>query len=271
MSGRPTRIGAIADLNALPLTEALTRWRGGEVRFDVPSALAAGLHRGDLDLALIPQVEIAVSPEYRAIPSLGIACRGDVESILLFSTRPHARIRRVAVDRASRTSVELLRVLFHLDECAPPELIPAPEDLGPEGIEDAGVDALLRIGDRALAARRSTVPYTDLGGWWHQRIDLPFVFALWTGREGCDPALIETVRNAAREGLGRREEIARTFAGENPEVLGERDSIRYLTEVIHHELGEAEEESVLRFAALRREIGSPVPFDWRVRWFEGAR
>ena len=60
----PFRIGAIPSLNALPLTAALREAPPAEVTvtWGAPSELAASLHRGDLDLALIPQVEVIDSP-----------------------------------------------------------------------------------------------------------------------------------------------------------------------------------------------------------------
>lgn len=265
------RIGAIRWLNALPLTAALDRWEGGSVRSAPPSELARLLRAGELDLALVPQVEIAAQPELRVVPALGIACRGAAESILLFSPRPHSHLRRIAVDTASRSSVELLRVLLRLDGRPDAELLPAPMALSPAEIANAGADALLLIGDRALAARRSEVPRVDLGSWWFERTGLPFVFALWAGRAEADPALVAAVEEAAREGIPRRAEIARKFARTHPDVISEADAVRYLTESIHHELGAQEEESIRAFAELRREMGAPVPAGWRPRAFEGAR
>lgn len=265
------RIGAISWLNALPLTESLARWRGGTVRWAPPSELARALRAGELDLALVPQVEIAAEPGFRVVRGLGIACRGAAESILLFAPEPEAPLARIAVDAASRSSVELLRVLLRLDGRPDAELFPAPPELAPESLGGSGADALLLIGDRALAARASPTPRIDLGAWWFERTGLPFVFALWAGPEGASAEVRRAVRGAAREGLPRRAEIARAFAREHPAVIGEEDAVRYLVRTIHHEIGAEEQESLSVFAELRREMGAPVPAGWRPLPFEEPR
>ena len=262
-AGPRLRIGAIAWLNALPLTAALARWPGGEVLWAPPSELARALSAREVGLALVPQVEIASEPGFRVVPGLGIACRGAAESILLFAPRPEAPFARIRVDAASRSSVELLRVLLRLDGRPEAELLPAPPDLAPDSIAGSGADALLLIGDRALAARASDVPRIDLGEWWFERTGLPFVFALWAGPAEADPALLAAVEDAARDGLPRKAEIARAFAREHPRVIGEADAVRYLTRTIHHEIGSEEEESLRAFAELRREMGAPLPAGWR--------
>ena len=54
----PIRLGAVGYLNARPLTWTLDRSREHwQVRYDVPSACAALLHAGDVDLGLIPSIE----------------------------------------------------------------------------------------------------------------------------------------------------------------------------------------------------------------------
>lgn len=272
------RLGAIPTLNALPLTAGLRHEPEGTVLWGQPSQLAEALHRGEVELALVPQVEVCRDPDARIVDGLGIACRGRVDSILLFGTRSPETARRVAVDSASRSSVELLRVLFHLEGWPIPETVVAPEELGPEDLEGGslaagGVDALLRIGDRALAARGSAVPRRDLGEWWHAATGLPFVFALWTGRVGVDRHLVERVRWAADWGRAHRDRIAREFARAHPSVfgpsvLGEEAAIEYVTSRVHHTIGPEEHEALVRFAALRREIGSAVPDGWRPRTFE---
>ena len=269
----PFRIGAIPSLNALPLTAALRDAPPAEVTvtWGAPSELAASLHRGDLDLALIPQVEVIDSPDYRCIPDLAIACEGKVDSILLFTEKPWEAVLTVAVDTASRTSVELVRVLFQIEFGRVPAIVPADANWTARTFDPAIADALLVIGDRALGERYSSVPRVDLGAHWYARTALPFVFALWVGREGLDGEAINRVRAAAEEGLKSRAEIARAFADENPAVMQAEEAERYLTETLHYTLGAREFASIDEFATQRRAIGSPVPPGWTLPLFSEGK
>ena len=95
------------------------------------------------------------------VPGLAIASRGPVASVALYTKRPIADVRSIAMDTSSRTSVALVRVL-----CARLFRIqPSIEARGPdlnEMLEHC--DAALIIGDNALlvdseprrASRRST-------------------------------------------------------------------------------------------------------------------
>ncbi len=69
----PMRVGAVSYLNARPLTFALDRdakhWL---VRYDTPSACAALLHRGDIELGLIPSVDFLQSPDYCLVPGVAV-------------------------------------------------------------------------------------------------------------------------------------------------------------------------------------------------------
>jgi len=270
VTGPLGRIGAIDSLNALPLTDQLLKRVDFGVVSGAPSALAHQLHSHELDLALIPQVEIAGRQEYLVLPQLGIACRGRVESILLFSDRSWSEISQVAVDGASRSSVELLRVLFHLEGHPPPDLTVAPDDLTPAKLVHHEVDALLCIGDRALRDRASAIDRVDLGERWFERTGLPFVFAMWAARSEVNPRLYEEVRRSAEVGLSRREEIAREFSLRHPGVLTEVEAVSYLTETLHYRLTEEDHTSIREFSSLRRELGAEVSKDWRPRFWEGV-
>ena len=119
-----TRFGAIRYLNSLPLIDGLDQQPAtNSVLYEVPSLLADDLRAGRLDLALVPIVEAPRDPSYRIVPKICVASQGPVESILLFSTCKWGRIGKVGVGLSSHTSVELLRVLFHLRGDPIPEFV----------------------------------------------------------------------------------------------------------------------------------------------------
>lgn len=265
------RIGALRYLNALPLVAGLAEHPlHPDVHYQIPSLLAQDLRAGEFDLALVPQVEASRHAEYRIVPKACVACQGPVESILLFSRKSWSEITRVGVDISSNSSVELLRVLFHVRGQAIPELVPLPPRLDPLRTQspefDAGLDAMLLIGDRALAEDHGEFPRFDLGALWYESVKLPFVFAVWMGRVDVPDAAIQLVGEVLDANLGRRDELAAAFVREHPDVIDEHGARRYLTETIRYRLGPAERESMLCFARLRAEIGS-VTADWCPRFF----
>lgn len=145
------RLGAVGYLNARPHVFGLDRAPRFSLRFDVPSQCAALLHDGGVDVGLIPSIEY-LRGSYAIVPDIAIASRGPVSSVMLYTTRPMADVRSIALDTSSRASVALTRVLcareFHIQ--------PTFEPHGPD-LESmlAHNDAALIIGDQALFADTS--------------------------------------------------------------------------------------------------------------------
>lgn len=177
------RIGAVSYLNTKPLVYRLAELAPQhEIVFDLPSRLADDLGGGRLDVALIPSVEYFQRDDYEIISDACIACRGPVRSVKLFSRVEPAKIRTLALDEGSRTSVALVQILLHERLGVSPELIPFPIDEAPENV---AADAMLMIGDRAMRPPAGKfVAEWDLGDIWCRWAELPFVFAMWVGRKG---------------------------------------------------------------------------------------
>jgi chorismate dehydratase len=162
----PVRLGAVGYLNARPCVVGLERDPRFDLRFDVPSRCASLLHAGSIDVGLIPSIEYLRGPGgadgYRLVPDVAIASTGPVASVAIYTTRPMADVRSIALDTSSRTSVALTRVLcaraFQID--------PKLEPLGPDLLSMLErCDAALIIGDAALlldhAAIRPVAPVPD--------------------------------------------------------------------------------------------------------------
>jgi predicted solute-binding protein len=214
------------------------------------------LEEGSADIGIVPVFELG-RQKLEVIAGLGIACRGPVRSILLVSKAPAARIRTLAADTSSRTSVHLARVILERRFGCRPRFLPHAPDL-PGMLEAA--DAALIIGDPALRLDPAALPYMvyDLGKEWLDLTGLPMVFAVWAGRPG---TVSEPVARAFREswrfGLADMEEIVRVEAparGFSPELVR-----HYLTSHIRHELGAEEEEGLrlfLSYAGAERGLGA---------------
>lgn len=271
------RIATVSFLNAWPLVDALDELAPDEARVisAVPSVLAELLHADEADAALIPVVEWFRGAGEKLVPGVGIAADGPVESVKLFSRVPPTDIRHVAVDRGSRTSVALLRILFADLYDVQPDfkvLEPRVETL----LEDH--DAALVIGDRCFAAERRfltegrhDVHRIDLAETWREMTGLPFVFAAWAlGRnfvaradEREVAALGDLLARAAAEGVTRLDALAARAAGEGrlgPGGVSSAAAIRdYFGNSLRYELGERELAGLKRFHTLcvRHDICPP--------------
>jgi chorismate dehydratase len=249
----PLRIGAVAYLNSKPLIEGLSQTdREFRLILDYPSRLADDLAAGELDVALIPSVECLVNPEYTVISDACVATSGPVLSVKLYSRVPPGEIRTLALDEGSRTSAALVRTYLVHKYGIEPETRSFPID---SETLDSSSDAVLMIGDRAMfepAGEFHTV--WDLGEEWLKWTGLPFVFAVWAGRES--PALdpLERKLSAARDrGLKQLKKIAAREAA----ALGISQELatNYLTKNLHFTLGSAERNGFRLFQELATDAG----------------
>lgn len=250
----PVRLGAVVYLNARPLTWALDRapeqWR---IRYDVPSVCAQLLHAGDIDLGLVPSIEYLHASDYRLVPGVGVGSRGPVASVALFTRVPVDRIRRIALDTSSRTSVALLKVLCHHQFRIDPECVPH----GPHLEEmTRGCDAALLIGDPALEADPAALGLRkiDLGEEWTAMTGLPFVYAAWTGRPGAlDREGVRALQAAQQEGAGATDAIAAEY-GRGDAAATARAAV-YLKDNVRYGLGSDEASGLRTFLDYAAALG----------------
>ncbi len=240
---RPLRLGLISFVNTLPLIRGLEvrKPEGFELIYDRPSALADRLRHGELDCALIPVVEFFRGVGDAIVPDLCIASDGPVGTIRFIARKPLREIRSVLVDKSSRSSVAMLRLLlrrthdiepdFHIYDVRPdaPFMTPA----GEKG------DAVLIIGDLAMDLDPGDVELdVDLGDWWHRSFHRPFVYAVWAWREREDEKIGERLTSLLHESyqLGLEEMdilVEEAAVGHN---WSEDRVRRYLSEQIQFEL-----------------------------------
>jgi chorismate dehydratase len=249
----PVRVSAVGYLNARPLVYGLERQPDlFTVEFDLPAMCARRLHDGVVDLGLIPAVEY-LGGDYRLVPGMAIGSDGPIASVAVFTARPIAAVRRIALDSSSRTSAALCRVLCSQYWQIAPEFVPAAPDL-PRML--AGADAALVIGDPALAvdAAAAGVEKLDLGEAWRALTGLPFVYAAWAGRPGAVAAAHLAALAAARDaGLAARDAIAAEAAGGDPARAAMFAA--YLRGNLSYGFGEREQAGLERFLALAGAIG----------------
>jgi chorismate dehydratase len=226
-----------------------------DLSFCLPSECAARLSSGEAEIGIVPSIE-AARQGLEIIPGAGIACRGAVRSILLITKVRPEKIRKVAMDTSSRSSVMLARVVLARRYRAEPEAIWMPPDL-PSMLDAA--DAALLIGDPALRVEPQRLPlaFLDLGAEWLEMTGLPMVFAVWGCRKrALAPDLAEAFRGSCRYGLEHLDDIIRREAPARR--ISEALARQYLTRHIVLELGEKEYEGMRLFVRYCREFDTVV-------------
>ncbi len=231
-----------------------------EIHYTVPSACAEALRAGTADIGIIPAITYQTIPDLVVIPDVAIGAKGPVRSILLVSRLPLEKIKTVALDTSSRTSVALLKIIFKKwwrADSEQPEYVPVDPDLK-KMLKKC--DAALLIGDPALkvdSKKYDTV--VDLGEEWNKRTGLPFVFAFWAVRRAAikDHPLASHLSGIFQQsrdnGLRNVPALAREWA---PRAgITEQRVTDYLTEDIDFALGQEELKGLYAFYKLAREVG----------------
>lgn len=248
------RLGAVEYLNARPLVYGLdAREDRFDVRFDIPARCAARLHAGEVDFGIVPSIEYLRGADYVGVPGVAIGSDGDIASVAVYSKVPVSRVRTLALDASSRTSVALLRVLCARHFGIAPAFHVMPPVPGPML---AACDAALLIGDVALLFDHEAagVEKTDLGAAWKAFTGLPFVYAFWFGRPGLlTPDDIRALVQAARAGVANAEDVAaRHFPGDPVRAAV---GARYLRANVDYGFDERERAGLTRFYREAADLG----------------
>lgn len=235
------RISIVQYLNTAPLVWSFTRGplRGKyDLSFTVPSLCAEALRSGAADIAIIPAIEYQRISDLVVLPDLAIASKNRVRSLLIVAKKPIAQVRSVALDRGSRSTQTLTRILCAEHWKIASEFFEAPPDL--KGMLDQA-DAALLIGDPALrlsieieggaerrpsgeqvcTASRATIPDSgslhvyDVVEEWRRMTNLPAVLAIWAARpEVATPEVVADFAASRDLGLARIKEISLDAARE---------------------------------------------------------
>jgi chorismate dehydratase len=202
------RISVVQYLNTAPLVWGFTNGPLAgkyDLSFTVPSQCAEALRAGTADIAIIPAIEYQRIPGLVVLPDLAIASENRVRSLLILAKKPIEQVRSIALDRSSRSTQALTRILAAGHWKIDPEFFESEPDLSAM-LERA--DAALLIGDPALRIsiaieKKSAVDRQgravseaaalgiesaeifhiyDMVGEWRKFSSLPAVMAVWAAR-----------------------------------------------------------------------------------------
>lgn len=250
------RISIVEYLNTAPLVRGFTHGplRGKyELSFTVPAECAEALRRGAVDVAIIPAIEYQRIDGLVVVPELSIASKKSVRSLLLISRKPIEEVRRIALDRSSRSTQILTKILcakrWHIE----PEYFEESPDLS-RMLEKA--DAALLIGDPALrfalGGGAGHFVY-DIVEKWHALTSLPAVLAVWAGRPGAvNKEVVQDFQDSLAFGMKHLDAISEEAAADLQLPAGALK--RYLVENIDYRLDAENLEGLRRYYHLAAEL-----------------
>ena len=247
------RVGCVPFVNARPLVawfESSEAPDGVEVVYDIPSKLPAMLDSGLVDVVLASSIETLQTPNRTAAEGVCIGSFGAAESVRLFSHVPFSEISSLALDQSSMTSNAL--ALGLLDEVygARPDSETCPPD---QKAMLADHDACLLIGDIGMRASGDGLSVLDLGDAWTLAYGLPFVWALWIGRQDLEPRLAGLLNDALDWGMAHIDDVVADTVGRSG--WDSKSCRRYLAETMRFQLDEEALEGLQAFAALAHRTG----------------
>ena len=212
-----SKISIVKYLNAVPLAWGILEGPQREV-FDsvlsTPAECADQLAQARVDIGLIPSIEFQRIKGCRIVPGPAVAATHRVRSVILVSVVPLWKVKTVACDRGSRTSVALARIIFSDFYHTRPDFRPAEPNITNMLAQS---DAALLIGDNALKFMETherpnielqkplvrlgsePVQVFDLAERWRFLTGLPFVFAFWAVREGFQDGTVVDVLKQSRD------------------------------------------------------------------------
>lgn len=232
-----------------------------EISYTIPSACAHALAEGTADIGIIPAAAYTQIPGLQILPDVAIASRRAVRSILLVSKVPVEKIRTLALDTSSMTSVALAKILLRW-QGGEREYTPMEPDL--EKML-AAHDAGLLIGDPALQVDRTRYQTLDLAEEWIRLTGKPFVFAFWAVRgqavAEADPSLdLAAMFRESRDNGLRPENLSRMVTEWSARLKLSAGEVRsYLTQNIHYRLDAECIDGLQAFYRYSSEIGALPP------------
>jgi len=226
------------------------------VRNLVPRELGREAEAGSVDMGLMATGDyLRLRDRFEPLePAMGVAARGPVLSVLMFSRRPVSALggAMISVTPETSTSIRLLKLLLGARRGLDGVRFV-------RGLEPSQSDALLVIGDRAMRMRdQRPAGFThtlDLGADWHEWTGLPFVYALWAVRRSLEPELKSELgrflETSLAAGLTNLPEVARqqTEPGWSAE-----ETEAYLRR-FHYRLGPEDLAGMARFEELLSQHG----------------
>jgi len=228
------RVSAISYLNSLPFAWCLENSdiiNEITLSYDIPSHCADKLLANEVDIGLIPIIEILRMPEHYVVSDFCIGADESVRTVVLASETPLKDISTIYLDSHSRTSVALCKILSKQYWKIAPNWQNFTGDI--TTYPRNGSSAAVIIGDKAFGVQ---APYIyDLAVEWRKFTGLPFVFACWVANKPLDVGFISRFNEALAKVSVNIETIVEYYKDRAPAGV---DLFEYWTKNISYPLME---------------------------------
>ncbi len=209
-----------------------------ELSYDIPSDCAAKLIDNKADIGLVPVAALLHIPDYHIISDYCIGAVGPVNSVFIFSEKPVEEIRTVRLDKQSRTSNNLAKVLFKYYW-----------NINAEFVEEGETDAFVEIGDRTFGKKEKFPFVYDMAEEWIKFTGLPFAFAVWASNKPLDSEFIAEFNKILKFGIDHREEVIKEL-----EPRSDFDLHDYLMHRIDYPLTAGKRKAINKFLDLVKSL-----------------
>ena len=218
-----------------------------------PRELGREAEAGTVDLGLMAAADyLRLRDRFELVGPFGVAARGPVLSVLLFSRRPAAALDSalISVTPETSTSIRLLKLLLGVRRGLSGVRYV-------RGLEPRQADGLLMIGDGAMRMRHTRpegfTHTLDLGADWLEWTGLSFVYAVWAVRATLAPELRNDMREyldaSLAAGLGNLPAVAR----QQTEPGWSLEEMEAYLRRFHYRLGPEDVAGLERFEELLRQ------------------
>jgi chorismate dehydratase len=239
-------------------------------------------------VAIVPAIEFQRIDNLVVLPDLAIAAKRRVRSLLIVSRKPIAEVQSIALDRSSRSTQALTRILCAEHWQIKPAFFEETFISAATILEQA--DAALLIGDPALRVAISIAGNATLGAAgelmsnpgkaginatetlhvydvvqeWRRLAGLPAVLAVWAGRrQSVTPEVVADFAASKEYGVAHLAEISATASVEQD--LPAADLLNYLQENIDFTLDSENLAGLELYYCLAAKLGL-IPRAKAIEW-----
>jgi chorismate dehydratase len=214
---------------------------------DIPSVCADKILNGQVDIGLIPTVELLRLSSYEILSNFCIGSNDYVKTLVLASDVPLNEISKIHLDYQSRTAIVLAKVLANHFWKICPEWINAKPGFEDSAIKDK--TGAVIIGDRTFSIN-AAYKY-DLCHEWRTFTSLPFVIANWVTTKKLDDKFKQRFNVALH--FGMKNLIASAHFYKNS-LTRNVDLLDYLKNNMSYDYDEPKQQAKELFLTYAREI-----------------
>lgn len=235
------KVSAVSYTNSKPFVYGLTHSNAldlMDLSLDIPSDCAYKLINNQADIGLVPVAALLEIPNYQIVSNYCIGATGAVDSVFIFSNKPIVEITTLKLDKQSRTSNNLAKVLLKNHW-----------KINPEFVTDGDADAFVQIGDRTFGKKGSFNFQYDLAQVWMDFLNLPFVFAVWASNKAIPENFKANFNAALKYGLEHRDQVIASIP-----IIDNFDFNDYLINKIDYDLNDRKLMALEKFLGFVKEL-----------------